>query len=140
MAIPALPVALHQITRFTAAARTLIEPSGFATSDLIMLRSLIDSELTRRAEADPSLLVVLMPPAPSASLPRAVATIQGILRARQHRLGQQRGRELSVEVTARDITVFMGPSPVAVAADIGEALRSLDERLSVVMPREMAEA
>ena len=106
------------------------------TGDLLALRRLIDNELARRAATDPLLRSVLTRPMPAASISRAVAAVQAILRHRQARLADQMaGRELSVEITAGDVTSYFGAAPICIGRDIGEALRAIDERLSVVLPR-----
>ncbi|AWJ93267.1 hypothetical protein Sp245p_25935 (plasmid) [Azospirillum baldaniorum] len=116
-------------------SRTAAFFNALDDADLLMARAIFDAEIHRRAESNPLLRVAAAPAMPICSLSRAFQAVQGILRHRDTHTRRVPGSFLSIEVTARDITVFQGSAPIAITNDIGDALREMDSRVSMLVPR-----
>ncbi|TWA71867.1 hypothetical protein FBZ84_101133 [Azospirillum baldaniorum] len=117
------------------ASRTAAFFSALDDDDLLRARALFDAEIQRRARSNSELRFTAALLMPSLSLSHAFRTVQGILRYRDAHTRRAPGEFLSVEVTARDITVFRGSAPVSITHDIADALREMDERTSILVPR-----
>ncbi|MGY0790905.1 hypothetical protein ACW7BJ_16185 [Azospirillum argentinense] len=120
------------------ASRTAAFFSALDDDDLRRARALFDAEIRRRAGRNSELRFAAALSMPSISLSHAFRTVQGILRHRDAHMRRAPGEFLSVEVTARDITVFQGSAPIVITNDIADALRGLDERTSILVPRAAA--